>query len=340
MMVRPGSALRQRFLPVLALLAAFSAPRIRAQATQQPVDDLNLQYADGIVAIVDSQIITVEDVRREIQPYIQQMQQTATSADDFNRKFDQLRDTVIQQLIDRVLIIDDFKKDDKKHIPTSFIDGVIADRMADEFDNDRSKFLAYLRSKGETMSDYRKDVEDDIIYDYETHQKEKNADIVSPVRVEEYYRENKDQFYQDDQVYMRMIELTPQDGQSMDQLRDQAEQILARFRAGENFADLAREYSDDAHRGNGGDWGWKKRTDLLPEFGDPLFALRKGEATQPLVTKDGVFILYCQDRHYAGIQPLNAVRDQIEHILLTQMTQQSTEQWLERLRRNGYIKHF
>ncbi|MGH7995980.1 MAG: peptidylprolyl isomerase [Opitutaceae bacterium] len=339
MMVRLGQAIRQRRAVFIALLALASGFRLHGQ-TPPPDDGLNLRFADGIVAIVDDKVITVDDVRHEIEPYLAQLQANAKSEEDFNHQLQKLQDQVIQQLIDRVLIIEDFRKDDKKHIPASFVDEQIADNLVNQFGNDRSKFLAYLRDKGETMKDYRKEVEDDIIYDYETHQQRKSDDIVSPVRIEQYYRENKDQFYQDDQVYMRMIQLSPVDGATPAELLAQANSILVRFHNGESFADLAREYSQDAHRGKGGDWGWKKRTDLLPEFGDPLFALKKGEATQPLVTKDGVFILYCQDRRYAGIQPLNQVRGQIENILLTQMTQQSTEQWLERLRRNGYIKHF
>ena len=43
---------------------------------------------------------------------------------------------------------------------------------------------------------------------------------------------------------------------------------------------------------------------------------------------------------YAGIQQLDDVRDQIERILAQQMGQISQERWLERLRRNGYVKHF
>ena len=48
-------------------------------------------------------------------------------------------------------------------------------------------------------------------------------------------------------------------------------------------------------------------------------------------------MLYAEDRKYAGIQPLDEVRSQIEGILLQQMTHQSQEKWLERLRRNGYV---
>ena len=47
-----------------------------------------------------------------------------------------------------------------------------------------------------------------------------------------------------------------------------------------------------------------------------------------------------EDRKFAGIQGIDEVRDQIERILVQQMGRASQERWLERLRRNGYIKHY
>ena len=331
-----------RTCAVAAGLLALTGVRTFAQpTTPAPVDDgLNLRFADGIVAIVEDKVITVDDVRRDVQPLIAQIQHDAPDEKSFNRQLEQLQDNAIQDQIDKVLIIKDFKKDDKRHIPPSYIDSYIADRLADEFEGDRSKFLAFLRTKGMTMREYRDSVSDDIIYHYEIGEQRKAQDVVSPVRVEQYYKENKDQFYQEDQVEMRMIQLTRIDGATDDELKARAQAIEARFHSGEKFEDLAKEFSQDAHRSKGGDWGWAKRTGINPEFSEPLFALQKGEATAPIVTKDGVFILYSNDRKFAGIQPLSAVHGQIEQVLSAQLTQAGMEQWKERLRRNGYIKHF
>lgn len=330
--------LRHSFAAVLILAA--TGARSFGQAALPPADNLDLRFADGIVAIAEDKVITVDDVRREVQPLIPQLQREAHSEDEFNQKLEQLQDSVIQQLIDKVLIIKEFHKDDKRHIPDSFIDNRVAEILSDQFDNDRSKFLAYLRTRGETMKDYRQEVEEDIIYHYMEQQQRKSETVVSPVRIEQFYKENKDQFYQEDAVHLRLIQLSRASGLSDGELTAKADAILTRFHAGERFGDLAKEYSEDTKRSKGGDWGWQKRSNLLPEFADPLFALKKGETTEPILTKDGCFVLYVEDRKYAGIQPLDDVRDQIERILITQMTQTSMEHWLERLRRNGYVKHF
>jgi peptidyl-prolyl cis-trans isomerase SurA len=323
-----------------ALLAGASARSFAQTTPVTPPDSLSLRFADGIVAICEDKVITVDDVRHEIQPLLPQLQRDAHNEQDFNRQMETLQDNIIQQLIDRVLIIKEFRKDEKKHIPDSFVDSSVADDLTNKFDNDRSKFLSYLRSKGETMRDYRKEVEDNIIYGYETHQQHKSADIISPVRIEQFYKENKDQFYQEDSVNLRMIQLTPTEGESDSELKARADAILVRFRSGEKFEDLAKEYSQDLHRSKGGDWGEMKRTQLIPEFGDAVFRLKKSEVSTPIVYQHAVYILYVADRKYSGIQPLSEVRPNIEHILQTKMAQDSMEHWLERLRRNGYIKHF
>lgn len=299
-----------------------------------------MRFANGIVAVVEDKIITVADVMRELIPLQQQVRGEAHSQKEYDQRMEQLEDSVIQDLVDRVLIIKDFYKDEKRHIPDSYVDNAISDRIAEQFDNDRAKFLAYLRAQGKTTREYRKDVEEEIIYSYMRGQQRKSETIVSPVRIETYYKENKDKFYQEDQVHLRLIQLTRTEGQTDQSLQQQANMILARLKAGEKFEDLAKEYSRDARRSKGGDWGLLKRSDFRPEFSDKAFALKKGEVSDPIMLPEGCFLLYVEDRKYAGIQPIDDVRDQIERILVTQMSRTSQEHWLERLRRNGYVKYY
>jgi len=322
-----------------AIVASLLAASGMAQ-TAPSDDNLNLRFANGIAAIAEDKIITVDDVRREVTPLIPQLQRDAKSEQEFNQRLEALQDNAIQNLIDRVLIIKDFQKDDKKHVPQSFVDNQIAEELTDQFDNDRSKFLAYLRARGTTMRDYRRETEEDIIYNYMMHQQHKSQSIVSPVRIEQYYKENKDRFYQDDSVHLRLIQLPRSAGETDGSLKGKAESILLRLRSGEKFEDLAKEYSSDSRHAKGGDWGWMKRSDLKPEFSEPLFAVKKGECSEPVLLPEGCFLLYADDRKYAGIQSLDEVRDQIERILLQQMSREGEDRWLERLRRNGYVKHF
>lgn len=311
-----------------------------SQTNPDADDGLNLRYANGVAAVVENKVITVDDIRKEIAPLLPQLQRDARNEEDFNKRLESVQDSIIQELIDRVLIINEFRKDEKKQIPPGFIDSRIADIQSQQFDNDRSKFLGFLRARGTTLRQYRIEVEDDIIYSYMRQQQRKSQSIVSPVRIETYYEENKERFQQEDSVRLRLIQLNGASDESEAQLLTRAMEVIGRFQRGEDFSELAKEYSEDSRRSKGGDWGWQKRSDLKKEFSSPLFNLDKGEITDPVLTSDGCFLLFAEDRKYAGIQPIDQVRDTIERILIQRMSSVSEERWLERLRRNGYVKHY
>ena len=83
-----------------------------------------------------------------------------------------------------------------------------------------------------------------------------------------------------------------------------------------------------------------RRSDFKTEFSEVAFNLKPGEASEPLLLPEGCFLLFVEERKFAGIQPINEVRDQIERMLIQQMSRVNQERWLERLRRNGYVKHY
>lgn len=328
-------------LPLLASAGLFlGLISLRAQLTQTPSDNLNLRYANGIVAIAEDKIITVDDVRREIGPLVPEIQKQARNEKEFNEKLEALQEDVVQNLIDRVLIVKDFYSDEKRKVPDSYVDNAVAETIITQFDGDRSKFLAYLRSRGISQKDYRKEQEEDMIYGYMRQQKAKSASTISPVKIEAFYNENKDRFYQEDSVHLRLIQVSRAPEDTDDTLRAKAATIMTELAAGADFGEAARKYSQDTRKGKGGDWGWQRRSDLRKEFSDVIFNLEKGQHSDPLIMPEGAFIFFAEDRKHAGILPLDEVRPDIEKALVQQGSRQATERWLEKLRRNAYVKHF
>jgi peptidyl-prolyl cis-trans isomerase SurA len=246
----------------------------------------------------------------------------------------------VQDLVDRVLIVKEFYKDEKHKVPPSLIDNQIAEIIATQFDGDRSKYLAYLRSRGISQKDYRRETEEEMIYGFMRQQKRKSASTVSPVKIETFYNENKDRFYQEDQVHLRLIQISRGADDTDETLKAKGEDITKQLKSGASFVDLARLYSQDSRRTKGGDWGWQRRSDLRKEFSDVIFSLDQGKYSEPLIMPEGAFLFFVEERKHAGILPLDEVRDQIERMLIQQSARQEQERWLEKLRRNGYVKHF
>jgi peptidyl-prolyl cis-trans isomerase SurA len=324
-----------------ALLAV--APGLRAQAAAPLDDGLNLRFANGIAAVVESKIITVDDIRRELAPILPQIRRDSRNQQEFSQKIEQVQNEIIRNLIDRHLIVREFrtggKPGEERSIPASYVDNAIQEQLTTQFEGDRARFLAYLKSRGFTLRDYRKEVEEDIIYGYMRGQQRRSLNVVSPARVETYYEENKQKFHEEEQVKLRMIHLARAE-QTDEQLTARAAEIVAKFHAGESFDELAKTFSDDNRKTRGGDWGWQKRSDLKPEFSEPLFALKAGAISAPILQREGAYLLFAEERKEAGVPPIAEVREQIETVLAQQMTREAQEKWLERLRKGAYVRMY
>ncbi len=296
--------------------------------------------SDSVIAVVEDRIITFEDLRREISPRLEALSRTAHNEQEFNKLLGALESDLLNELINRILIVKDFQKDPKRHIPSSYIDNAIAETLLNPpFDGDRAKYLSYLRENGWTERDYRKKVEEDIIYSVMRNQQHRNESVVSPARIESYYQENQSKFYQEAAVHWRMISFNRADGETDPQLLERARPVLARLQAGEKFDALAREVSQDAMRAKGGDQGWQTKSNLIPAFADPLFKMSPGQTADPIVTPPpgGCYLVFLEERKAAGIQSLPDVSGEIEKILAAQMAREAENHWVQRLRANAFI---
>lgn len=293
----------------------------------------------GIAARAEDRIITFQELRREIAPLIEGVRRESRSPVEFEQRMSELYLEVLQTLIDRILIVKEFERKEYK-LPPSYVETEINRRLIEDFNNDRSRFLEYLRSQGMTMRDYRRDLGEQIIVSVMRGQQRRSASEISPERIESFYNDNKIYFYQEESVHLRLIMLKPITDESPDLLRQTANRVLAELREGALFADVAAKYSQDSRRNRGGDWGWINRADLRPELSDVAFSLQPGQFSEPVALADQLFILYVEARRPEGIQPIEEVRERIEQILASQLARQAVGRWLERLRRDAFVIYY
>ena len=319
---------------LLSTLAAASA------FAQGDSDIANARLANSIAAIVEDKIITVEDVRRKLQPYLAELQRQAEGDPmKFRQLIEQVETDIIQDMADDVLIVKQFFKD-KGQIPASYVDNEIEETIITEFGGKRANYLNYLQSIGKTPEEHRTTILEDIIVNYMRSKMRKSASVVSPVKIEAFYQENKEKFYQDEAIYLRLIRLQPVAGEDTDVLMQTATEILKKLDEGFAFDELAVKYSGDSKAKKGGDWGWVSRGSLVESLSGIAFALKPGEHSQPIELGKNVFILYVEERREPGYMPIADVRSDIEEMLLSQMAGEAEDRFLARLRRDGYIRRF
>jgi peptidyl-prolyl cis-trans isomerase D len=113
------------------------------------------------------------------------------------------------------------------------------------------------------------------------------------------------------------------DAKGTEDARKKAEDVLKRLKAGGNFADLAKKYSEDPGSGkNGGSLGWIGRGRTVPDFEKTAFSLAKGSTSDLVQSSYGFHIIRVDDKQAAHVKTLDEVKDQIEESIKQQKAAQ------------------
>jgi peptidyl-prolyl cis-trans isomerase SurA len=116
-----------------------------------------------------------------------------------------------------------------------------------------------------------------------------------------------------------------------------ANELLKQIRGGASFEDVAKKSSSGPSAAQGGDLGVFKRGTLAKELEDRTFAMKSGEVTDVIRTKQGYVILKVSDHQMAGIPPLKDVEPKIMDALYYEKLQPALRTYLTKLREEAYI---
>jgi len=110
-----------------------------------------------------------------------------------------------------------------------------------------------------------------------------------------------------------------------------------RIQAGTDFADLARQFSQDGSASAGGDLGWSSPGQFVPEFEEVMARLRPGQISDPLISRFGAHLIQVMERREVPL----SVREQRE-MVRTQLREKKIEElysaWVEELRGRAYVE--
>jgi len=137
--------------------------------------------------------------------------------------------------------------------------------------------------------------------------------------IEDYYEYNMDTFLQPKEVKARHIlfKLSQDAGEAEEkEVREKATEVLEEARKGNDFATLAKKYSEGPTKSSGGDLGYFTAGTMVKPFEDTAFKMKKGEISDLVRTRFGYHIIKVEDVKEARTKALDEVRDQISKTLL------------------------
>jgi peptidyl-prolyl cis-trans isomerase SurA len=297
------------------------------------------EIMDGVVAVVNDRVITLSEVRMVIGPILPQLQRDFRG-EELNAKLRSLQTDAINSLIERALILDEFKTKGYT-IPENTIDRELSEIIASEFNNDRGAFTRTLQAQNLTVTQYREKLRERVIIQAMRGRKGQQYLVISPHRIEQYYRDHLKDFAVEDQVKLRMIFIkkAPAEGDAApDARRKLGEEILGKLDAGESFESLAKLYSEGKEAKQGGDWGWVGKDVLRKELGEVAFQLKAKQHSKLIETAEGYYLLFVEDVKPAHTKPLTEARDDIEKILIELQRDKMQDEWIKTLRAKAYIR--
>jgi peptidyl-prolyl cis-trans isomerase SurA len=188
---------------------------------------------------------------------------------------------------------------------------------------------------------YRKAVKRDLETWKVLQVKVRNRVKVTDEDVKNYWQTHPQEFKAGEEIRVRHIFLplsSDPPAAEVERVRARAEKALARLRAGEDFARVAREVSQGPTASEGGEIGWLKRGTVQPEVEKVAFALRPGEVSAPVRTRAGYQILLVEERRGGGERPLDEVKDEIRDRLMNEQIETYRNQFVAELRKDALIE--
>jgi len=139
------------------------------------------------------------------------------------------------------------------------------------------------------------------------------------------------------QTQVRHILVKPSEILTDEQARELVLSLRARVQAGEDFADLAREYSEDIGSAQeGGELGWTNPGQMVPEFEKAMQATAVGEISEPVRTSFGWHILEVEGRRDQDMTS-EAIRTKATNYLHNRKYQEELDAWLQQIRDEAFV---
>ncbi len=298
---------------------------------------IKAEVCDKIVAIVNGEIITLYELNKRVAEYTGKDPILLKKYDE--KKYKQICRKVLEMLIENKLAESKAKELGLK-VSESDVDSEIR-RIEREQGVTHKEFLKMLKEHGISYQEYRRQIKREIermqIVEFEV----KSRIVIPEERIKEYYEKHKAQFATEEKVRISAIFLKakdPNDPDEIKRLMKRAEVIMERLKAGQDFSELAEQFSEGPGAEEGGDLGYFKINELDPELRKIIKNMKVGEVSGPIIRPFGIQIIKLVDRKKTGVKPLEEVRDYIYRILYNKEVEKRYSSWLNELRKKAYIK--
>ena len=203
------------------------------------------------------------------------------------------------------------------------------------------QFKEMLAREGRSIESYKEIIRDQILVSRISQMQMGNIQAVPEEEIKKYYVKNQKDFWDPPRVKARHILFIVDEGALEKDIRlkkIKAREILRRIRAGKNFAELAKKYSEDVSAHEGGKIGVIEHGMLVPEFEEVVFGLKSGEVSDIVKTRYGFHIIKCDDVIAGHSKPFVEVKEKILGLLSFNKRKKIYDNWVNELKKSAFVE--
>ncbi len=284
------------------------------------------EVVDKIVAIVNDDIVTMGEVQKSVHVEKQGM---FTSADEYFRDMD-LKEK-LDTFIEAKLIQQQAKKM-KIEISDKEVDSVVESIRKQNLITEK-EMKERLQKEGISYTAFIDGIRNNLFRSRVLARAIGTTVIVSEASMKEYYDANPDQF-RSEEFHIQQIFVSSR----REDAPARAQTAFNQVREGQSFEAVARQYSDDPSGVRGGDIGFVKKEELIPQLLQAISLLLPGTSSHPVVTPYGYHIIKLLETRKSDTLPFDSVKDAIKVRITQQETQKRYKDFITKIRTSSYIE--
>lgn len=298
------------------------------------------QVVDQIIARVNDDIITSHQYQQALAALQGQIKQDCSSCSQaqLNSRYQTQKKNVLRDMIDQDLLVQR-AKDDGVNVDVQVINQL--NQIREKYNLPSMNALQKaVEQEGINWSDYKDSIKRQLLTQQVIEDEVGSTVQVSHAEVQKYYDAHKQEFNRPESVVLREIYLSTKGMKpaQVEATRKKIEKYRQEVLNGDDFGQLAKLYSQGSTAKENGELGTFERSQLAPDIANAVFKLQAGQMTPVMRMSNGFELIQVEKHYQSGIQPLDAVENEIENILGQQKMGPALRAFLEKLRGESYIK--
>jgi peptidyl-prolyl cis-trans isomerase C len=250
------------------------------------------------------------------------------------------RDEILRRILDDLVTYTMLKQEaEAQNIVVA--DAEVEQQLTQMKQQGEEAFTKALADRNMTIERLRTDARHQLAITKMIEAQTKSATPATDADARAFYDTNPDKFKRGEQVrashiLIRITDQAPEDDKKKARARIDA--VLKRAKAGEDFAVLAREYSQDGSAAQGGDLDYFSKGQMVQPFDQVAFSLKPNEISDVVTTQFGYHIIKVVDHKPAVTVPFEEVSENVKRFLSEQKKQETAQSFINQVKQKSRIE--